>query len=253
MSGSMTPQQYAVILQALRGNPSSASPPSPPWSSANPPPGALPGYGMKAVPLPQGTPAATYFPNQSYVARNLAPEQYPMASLDALAQAHAAATKAGVLSPGLAKYFLANQLVENRPHDFAMNDPVSVTPGQRDPYAIWAPRLGLPEAYQSGSGHADAPNARVYDVGDSASLSDRAKLSAMFLAAKPGATPEAQIRAWNGAGPGADNHLAKVQAMQQALQILPQNRDLVTTYQRLVDQYSKPPPVDQSQQAAWTP
>lgn len=249
----MTPQQYAVILQALRGNPSSASPPSPPWSSANPPPGALPGYGMKAVALSPGTPAVTYFPNQSYVARNLAPEQYPMKSLDALAQAHAAATKAGVLSPGLAKYFLANQLVENRPHDFAMNGPPMVMPGQRDPYAIWAPKLGLPDAYQPGPGYAKAPDARVYDVGDSRSLADQAKLSAMFLAAKPGATPEAQIRAWNGAGPGANNHLAKVQAMQQALQVLPQNRDLVTTYQRLVDQYSKPPVEDATQSPAWPP
>lgn len=206
-----------------------------------------------AVPLAPGTEAVSFHPNASYASRNLAPEQYPMASLDALAQAEVAATKAGVLSPGLAKYWLPNQLVENRPQDFAMNNPPTVMPGQRDLFAPMAAKLGLPAAAPLMPSSDGKPVPVHYLPGqgmdslwsqDPTALVARAKAAAMFLAAKPGATPEMQIRAWNGAGPGAANHLAKVQQMAQALQTLPGNRAMMQTYRELVQKYANPPPVD---------
>lgn len=207
----------------------------------------------RAAPLAPGTSAVSFHPNASYAARNLAPEQYPMTSLDALAQAEVAATKAGVLSPGLAKYWLPNQLVENRPQDFAMNNPPTVMPGQRDLFAPMAAKLGLPAAAPLMPSSDGKPVPVHYLPGqgvdsvwsqDPAALVARAKVAAMFLAAKPGATPEMQVRAWNGAGPGAANHLAKVQQMAQALQTLPGNRALMQTYRELVQKYANPPPVD---------
>lgn len=204
--------------------------------------------GARPSPLPPDTPTASYQPNATYAMKNLAPETYPMASLDALAQAQAAATKAGVLSPGLAKYFLANQLVENRPKDFAMNSVPTVTPGQADPYAGWVDKMGLPPGYAEphvgGITYkygGDAPlTASLAAPTAPPELVDQAKYAAMFLAAKPGPTPEAQIRAWNGSGSGADNHLAKVQAMASALQTMPGNKSLMQTYQRMVSRYSNP-------------
>lgn len=251
-SGMLTPTQAPAPLasqsQALGTRPSSGM-----WQAFQQPGGPFQSFNTTPRLASGDLGTLSFEPNSTYAQRKLAPEVYPIGSLDALAQAEVAATKAGILSPGLAKYWLPNQLVENRPQDFAMNNPPTVMPGQRDLFAPMAAKLGLPAAAPLMPSSDGKPVPVHYLPGqgmdslwsqDPAALVARAKAAAMFLAAKPGATPEMQIRAWNGAGPGAANHLAKVQQMAQALQTLPGNRALMQTYRELVQKYANPPPVD---------
>jgi hypothetical protein len=185
----------------------------------------------------------SYYPNNDYVKRGWAPERYPVEALDALAQAEARAVKTGVLPPQLAKYFMPNQLVENRPEDFGIVAPPSVEAGQPDPYADHARKMGIGlTTVQTPYGDIRRyPDYRISSFDDPTrvqSLPMQARMTAMFLAAKPGATAEDKIKAWNGAGPGADNHLMKVRAMNDALTAIPGNKPLLDAYRALVKKYS---------------
>lgn len=213
----------------------------------------------------------SFYPSQDYIKRNLAPEQYFENDLAALARAQREAVKSGVMTPEVAKYFLANILTEGtkRSGNYGLSFPYYSQSGA-DPYKEAAKKMGItpeiagsegrPYAYRivpnpNVPGKFDVkewrtvpPNAPFYEprnafdakgnfnYGDkSYSAEDRlynAKLAAMILGSK-GKVPQEAITAWNGIGAGAENHWKKVQALQDALQ-LPQNASLLKRYNELL-------------------
>jgi hypothetical protein len=205
--------------------------------------------------------AYSFYPNQDYIKRNLAPEQYGEVDLKALAQAQREAVKAGVLNPEVAKYFLPNVLTEGsaRSGNYGLSFPYYSEKGG-DPYANIAKKLGLEHKVSGPQGYrymyktgpkpeykTIPPNTTYYlpkktfteqggfYYGQSMTPDERlynAKLAAMILSTK-GKTPEEAIKAWNGIGAGAENHWKKVQALQDALR-LPQNADLMKKYNELL-------------------
>ena len=206
--------------------------------------------------------AYNFYPSQDYLKKNLAPEQYGEVDLKTLAQAQREAVKAGVLNPEVAKYFLPNVLTEGsaRSGNYGLSFPYYSEKGG-DPYANIAKKLGLkPEVsgpqgfrymYKTGSKpeyKTIPPNTTYYlpkktfteqgdfYYGQSMTPDERlynAKLAAMILSTK-GKTPEEAIKAWNGIGAGAENHLKKVQALNDALQNLPENKAIYKKYQELL-------------------
>jgi len=206
--------------------------------------------------------AYSFYPNQDYIKRNLAPEQYGEIDLKTLAQAQREAVKAGVLNPEVAKYFLPNVLTEGsaRSGNYGLSFPYYSEKGG-DPYANIAKKLGLEPKVSGPQGYrymyktgpkpeykTIPPNTTYYlpkktfteqgdfYYGQSMTPDERlynAKLAAMILSTK-GKTPEEAIKAWNGIGAGAENHLKKVQALNDALQNLPENKAIYKKYQELL-------------------
>lgn len=188
----------------------------------------------------------SFYPNSKYVERKLAGEKIDEADLKALASAQAAAVKAGVMSPEIAKYFLANSLVEGRPGNYGITVGLEAT-GKANKYEKQAKLLGVEPSLaieytpkgKFGPTQEEIMGRWFYDQqGDSFGTSDplhrehNAKLAALKLATL-GGSPDQVYKKWNGAGPGADNHWKKVQETQAALDSLQQNksvRDLYNQY-----------------------
>ena len=198
-----------------------------------------------------------YYPDYKYIDKNLAPENIPMKDLNALANAQRKAEKAGVLSPEVAKYFLANALVEGRfshkklPNDevvgfadYGVNtnrfpakegrdivakmgiaDKTVVPPGMDEQQAMISATTGRPDRKPKGN----PDDVYMEPQGDSVW---NATLAASILGIKAAkaATPEEAIMRWNGQGKGAENHLKKVQAVQDML-AHPRNAAVLKMYQ----------------------
>lgn len=209
----------------------------------------------------------SFYPNQDYIRKNLAPEQYFENDLAALAKAQREAVKSGVMTPEVAKYFLANVLTEGtkRSGNYGLSFPY-YSPSGADLYKEAAKKMGIspkvagpegrpydyrivpssstPGKFEVKERRTVPPNATFYEprntfdekghfnyVDKSYSAEDRlynAKLAAMILGSK-GKVPQEAITAWNGIGAGAENHWKKVQALQDALN-LPQNAALMKKY-----------------------
>jgi len=69
----------------------------------------------------KGQQYVNFYPSKTYFEKEQAPLKYPMASLDRLAQSDALARMKNLYPPGVEKYTLAQSLVENRPHDYGVN------------------------------------------------------------------------------------------------------------------------------------
>ena len=211
----------------------------------------------------------SFSPSQRYLAEKLKPESISEADLKALAAAEARAAATGVMHPDLERYFLANALVENRPGDYGVNDAVAPVDKVVDfaplqdahsthpamsrkqyesssPLADIADKMGL-KGYATTETNPDffkPPMAsRPYSTTRSVNFDSRgmagvpaqenrmADVAAAMLASKAvGRSADEAVERWNGAGPGAKNHLAKVKEAHTLL-THPSNREMWTAYQ----------------------
>lgn len=217
------------------------------------------------VPNPTAPHTFSYYPNQDYIDKNLAPEKYPAANLEILAKAQAKAEKLGILSPETARYMLANALVEGpkRATDFGVNgidehapegskvrkifDTMGLTQvasEAKNRAAQWntfitntsPAQLRANVMIQNESKDRLAVTPKTDSVEKGMTFEDiqfNADLAATILGIKAskGGAPEDAIRRWNGAGKGAENHLAKVQRTMEMLNH-PKNAAIMRFYQQ---------------------
>jgi len=174
-----------------------------------------------------------YYPNEKYIARNLAPEKFPLSSLRELAYAQRDAVKAGVLPSTLAQMMLPNALIEGRPDDFGVNEGFGYPPSpetdrrmqlmglrvaQNDPKRLKnSPEFQSDVAKYGLQGAAERDHARQvqnYDVermpgysynyvddGEQRNPRVAARLAALVLAQKAKSFGEENaIERWNGKG-----------------------------------------------------
>lgn len=211
-----------------------------------------------------------YYPSEKYVAKGWAPEKVPLQSLAALAKAQTMAQKAGLLSPDLAGKLLANSLVEGRFDDFGFNFHDYPPSPERDAmFKSMGMQFGSPQLPTPPEGLATDDELRAWDmdylakkgrqpfrvarVAQGAAGSqesneppgyfplDRspeamARMAAIGLAERAKLYGQDKaIERWNGQGPGARNHVKKVDEMLKMLSH-PKNARLLSTYKGLLSE-----------------
>jgi hypothetical protein len=206
-----------------------------------------------------------YYPSEKYISKNWKPEQVPVSSLRALANAQMLAQKNQLLPPELAATLLPNALVEGRfaseeggPADFGFNffgyphapelentmmkmglkvgasnyPPKEVTSNWGDgQWEDWSRKQPKFDVYKVDNGYTLNPD----DYEDpSHSEEAAAKMAAIALAYKARLYGnDKAIERWNGQGAGARNHARKVQEMIQMLNN-PKNAQIRDTYRGLL-------------------
>ena len=197
-----------------------------------------------------------FYPNQGYIEKNWKPEYYDREAIAQLARAQALAEKQNILSPELGKYFFPTQLIERRPNNFGINDPL-VVKGTVDPYKERAQKMrlsppvletnsyianrlggkpGVPISVYATQPGGAANNITEYNLwGD-----ENARFAALFFADKGiNKTTRQAVEAWNGKGQvkregvvvaDSKNHLAKVEEMLRMLDH-PSNAEIKKVWQ----------------------
>lgn len=214
---------------------------------------------QEQAPAPRAAPSAySFFPNQSYFDKGWAPESIPASSLQALAKAESLAVKNGVLSPALAQKFLANALVEGHTGGQATETVDAGEEGPGSPEHVigkttTAPMFGADFLGYTGptvqrnmkamglttSGDADLYSANQgagFMPGKPFDAYSNARIAAVILAEKARLYGEDKaVERWNGQGPGAVRHAAKVDTMTQMLSD-PRNKALMDAYNKFKGQ-----------------
>ena len=197
-----------------------------------------------------------FMPNMKYVRNNLAPEQFPREALRALAQAQVLGEENGAFSRAHGEYFLPNQLIENRPDDFAVNRIDRFSRGERNPFESLGLRFGLRPTANNRWGEKIYPEQLGYDMQpmlegaanfaqNSLIRDENAKKAALMYAIKSQKhTPKETVERWNGKGQvrvgnrvvaDSKNHLAKVVDMREMMK-RPENAEMRDVWQHLYNQ-----------------
>lgn len=202
-----------------------------------------------------------YYPSQKYVDKNLKGENVPLSDLVALATAQRKAEQVGVLSPEVARYMLANALVEGRfskasdknmgsiSGDFGVRDgnvfhgananvktvinALGIGEETKPPIIDDATRTMLNTAFPGKSSAVPVYNKTDVVMKPSEKPEWNATLATAILGIKSRESTDAEdaIRRWNGSGKGAENHLKKVQEAHRMLQD-PKNAAVLQAYQK---------------------
>ena len=209
--------------------------------------------------------ALAYYPNENYIRKNWKPEQVPEGALRALAKAQVMAQRNNVLPPELAANLLPNSLVEGRfaseeggPADFGFNffgyphapehenammkmglkvgasnyPPKNVTANWGDDeWDKWSRKQPKLDVYKVDKGY----TLNEDDYSDPSHTEDAAaKMAAIALAHKAKLYGQDKaIERWNGQGPGARNHVRKVEEMARMLNH-PKNALLRQAYEQML-------------------
>jgi len=215
--------------------------------------------------LPKKPETLPFYPQQRYFDEKLAPEQYPVGSLEALVRAQKLAESEGVIPKELGKYVLPNMISEGWAN-YGLKSPnydYPVSKGREERFKKLgfnvqtdAPDVGLTDIYRYPG---DPKNGYVLDANLANPVTgDRnaqARYAMAFLAEKLASAKgdvDKAIKKWNGKGKAvetvtmmdgttkkvnanADNHLRKVKKAYELLNH-PKNEELVNYYNYLMSQ-----------------
>jgi hypothetical protein len=169
--------------------------------------------------------ALSYYPNEKYIHKNWAPEEYGRSDLEAIARAEKLARSKGILSPELAAQFMPLALIENTPSHGVVDGAFGYPQNARRNAMLKAMGLG----YKSGN----TPD-------------ERARMAAAVLAEKAALYGnDKAVERYNGKGRAveeyygevaqadAPNHVRKVQEMQKMLNH-PKNTLLRQAYEQML-------------------
>jgi len=192
-----------------------------------------------------------FMPNMKYVQKNWAPERYSREALRALAEAQVLGEENGAFSRDHGEYFLPNQLVENRPNDFAVMGIDSFEKGKTNPFEPLGLRFGLRPTPNKRGAAKFGPEQLSYamqpmlkgaaNIEQNSLISgENAKVAALMFAIKAQQqgtdklhSPAETVRRWN--GNGTKDHLDKVEAMREMMK-RPENTEIREVWQHLYNQ-----------------